>query len=257
MSTRTNVFYNTEEIFQKFFEIGMCKFTLCGNNTHNKLWWFDIEIAKRIFQFSKGTGKYSPVRATIQYQSDKGSGFGTGAILVDNIQQKIFDNENHMSEFIARLKMNTGRMVDANKCTFYNNMLDYYNANNNVLKYFIIDSCKENKVTYQMWRDSKLLFSDFMKDRIGCDVDDELYYYVLDNMSHRLVADYAMMKGEPYLDDENDTYISFINLFGRWFYAGYRTVDDIKLFKKVKADCEYIETATHIITEENKGEIDE
>lgn len=236
------IFYNTKEIFNKLFLIGKLKFVLCGNNTRPELWWFDVEINKRVYQFSKGIRKFDPVHLTIQYKSVPPYKHGTGARILDNIQTDIFNNVSKMDNFLAKIKTYP-HYIPHNEVKDYSSINEYYKEKS-VLKYFLIDSNKDNKVTYQMWKESGLFFTKFMEDKIGCEVDDDIYFHFLEVVPPRRHTSFAMMCGEEYNIDSDgkSTYTSFVNLFDRWFYVGNRTVDDINLFKKIKLDCEDLKT---------------
>lgn len=232
------IFYNTAKIFQKMFEIGTLKFMLCGNNTRPELWWFDVGLMEKTFQFSKGTGKFSPVHLTVNYKSKPPFKHGAGMRIFDNIRTDIFDSPEKAADFLTSIKTRIP-YYSSEEVQFYKSIDEYYKEKN-VLKYFMIDSCKDNKVTYQMWKESNQFFTKFMEDKIGCEVDEDIYYHFLEVVPPRRNNSFAMMCGEEYdLDsDGKSTYTSFVNLFDRWFYVGNRTADDINLFKKVKADCE-------------------
>ena len=195
---------------------------------YDYLTWFETVIDNTICLITKGSGKYSPIHLTIEYIPSNKNGCGKQAITKFDPKWFLL-KEDTFKEFKERI-IREDHQIFSNPEIIKYNSFQHYISRKTLNPFAII----QNLVTYKEWQESKQFFTKFMENKIGFEIDEDIFYYFLDVVPPLTdKEDKWMANGEPYdvitiNRVETKRYISFHKFQEKWYYSGLKTEFELK-----------------------------
>lgn len=234
-----------KQLFDELWKLNEFQFLLYDNSFHkDELWDFKINNADLddIFYISKGVSKLDGIDVVLSYSKE--ANHGTGQQILTEISEDCL-TEYGLNSLLYSMRFQANKFKiehpEIKKEHYYKTSIEFLKSNDvGLLYYFLLDSDNSHRVTLQEWYNSRKTFTEFMSDKIGWRVDEEIIDYFYESLPPIWDTDY-MACSEPYdfcPRTGRDRFISFIYYNDEPYFQGYITKDHLKAWKTVKPRIE-------------------